>query len=225
MSTNAMFKIYGDSIDIDKLGFYESLHRSENGRFILAWSDSDLKSGIGGARDKGHGRYVLLDREKIILQGKLERPNDGKVSDQGVFVLNDWMFSQDSNGTFYAFEPNGKQLIQHRCRANLDNNGISNDGQYAVCQTYYSEDESDANKLFFFDLRNKKLVWKREPETGLAEDYHFDTERQFLYLLYDKGRSYRYNFDGNFLDAERWEKERINFVSGYELLTIAETKK
>jgi len=43
--------------------------------------------------------------------------------------------------------------------------------------------------------------------------------------LYDKGRSYRYNFNGNFLDAERWEKERINFVSGYELLTIAETKK
>lgn len=224
MSTSDVFKISDDFIRFDKLDFFGPFHRSENGRFILAWSDYDPKSGIGGAREKGHGRYVLLDGGKIILQGKLERPNDGKVSNQGIFILNDWMFGEGLKGTFYAFDVKGKQLIRHKCEANLYNNGLSNDGQYAVCQTAHSGRE-DGNKLFFFSLQEKRLVWKCEPETGWAKDYRFDTAQQTLYLLYDEGRSYRYSFDGNFLDAERWGKERINFVSGYELLTIAEAKR
>ena len=229
MRLSHIFKIIGDFISgdfvsIDKLYFFGSSHRSENGRFILKWSDYDPKSRSSGPRKKGHGRYVLLDGGKIILQGKLERPNDGKVSNQGIFILNDWMFGEGSKGTFYAFDAKNKRLIRHKCDANLYNNGLSNDGQYAVCQTFYSDGE-DGNMLFFFNLREKRLVWKCEPKTGWAKDYRFDTVQQVLYLLYDNGRSYRYSFDGNFLDEERWEKERINFASGYELLSIAEAKR
>jgi len=77
MSTGDVFKITDDFISIDKLDFFGPFHCSENGRFILAWSDYDPKSRIGGAREKGYGRYVLLDEGKIILQGKLERPIPG----------------------------------------------------------------------------------------------------------------------------------------------------
>jgi len=146
--------ISGDFVSIDKLYFFGPSHRSENGRFILKWSDYDPKSGIGGARKKGHGRYVLLDGGKIISQGKLERPNDGKVSNQGIFILNDWMFGEGLKGTFYAFDAKNKRLIRHKCDANLYNNGLSNDGQYAVCQTAYSDGE-DGNMLFFSTCERK----------------------------------------------------------------------
>ena len=224
MRQNNIFEISGKVIHINKLNFFGLFHRSENGRFILAWSDYDPASKIGGMREKGYGRYVLIEKGKVILQGKLERPNDGKVSNLGIFILNDWMFGQELRGTFYAFDSSGKLLIKHTCNANLYNNGLSNDGRYAVCQTAPNDGE-DGNKLFFFNLQERRLVWKHEPIPGWAKNYYFDTIQQVLYLIYEDGRRYRYSFDGNFLDKKKWERERIYFISGYELLTIAEGKR
>jgi len=179
-------------------------HRSENGRFILSWSDiADLGAeGIrGGAREKGFGRYLLIDEDKLILQGKLERPHDGKVSDQGIFILNDWMFGSGLIGTFYAFDLNGQKLIQHKFRANLFNNGISRDGRFAVCQTLDSNNE-DGNRLCLFDLIERRLMWKLEPTPDRADKYGFEPDKRILYLLYENGMTYRYGFDGSFLDLE-----------------------
>ena len=224
MRKKVIFETNGNFICIDELHFYGEFHRSQNGRFILAWSDYDPKSGAGGYRKKGYGRYILFDGDEIILKGKLGRPNDGKVSNNGTFILNDWMFGGGLKSVFYAFDVKGKQLIQHVCNANLLNNGLSNDGQYAVCQTCNSDNE-DGNKLFFFNLKEKRLMWKHEPEIGWADDYRFDTEKQILYLVYYNGRSYRYNFDGKFLDAEQWEKDIIEFGDGYNLIEVADRKR
>ncbi len=218
-------KSIGNFIHIDKLDFHGQHYQSNNGKFILAWSDFDPKSKVGGFRKSGYGSYVLLEAGKIKLHGESERPNDGKVSNQGVFILNDWMFGEGLKGTFYAFNAFGQKLIQHKCEANLLNNGLSESGEYAVCQTAHNDQGDDGNKLFFFDLKEQKLVWKHTPETGWTKDYRFDIAERTLLLTYDN-MSFRYSFiDGTFIDSDRWEKERINFASGYQLLEIATEKK
>jgi tetratricopeptide (TPR) repeat protein len=224
-------ELNGGSLAIHKLNYHGEFHRSENGRFILSWSDMDLEACRtwageirAGSREKGHGGYLLLDEDKIILQGKLERPNDGKVSDQGVFILNDWMFKVEQIGTFYAFKPNGQKLIQHKFNANLYNNGLSKNGKFAVCQTANSDNE-DGNKLSFFDLDKQKLMWKIEPIPQWANNYGFDVEKEILSLFYENGRTYRYDFNGNFLDSEKWEKEQFESANGYELFEMAMEKK
>jgi tetratricopeptide (TPR) repeat protein len=153
----------------------------------------------------------------------MPRPNDGKVSNQGNFILNDWMFESEEAGTFYAFDANGNKLLSRRYRAYLVNNGISTDGRYAVCQTHDSDNE-DGNKWFFFDLANSELVWNCEPIPGRAADYRFDIENSILYLLYENGESYRYDFKGNFLDGDEWEKKSIDSANGYELFDLATDK-
>jgi tetratricopeptide (TPR) repeat protein len=218
-------KSIGNFIHIDKLNFHGQHHQSDNGRFIIAWSDFDPKSRISGFRKSGYGSYVLLDEGKIILHGELERPNDGKVSNQGVFILNDWMFSECLNGTFYAFNVEGQKLIEHKCEANLLNNGLSEDGEYAVCQTANNLQGDDGNKLFFFNLKEQELVWKHTPETGWTKEYSFDKKQMMLGLTYGN-KCFRYSFvNGTFIDSDLWKKERINFANGYQLLVIAEEKK
>ena len=148
--------------------FSGEYYQSPNGQFILAWNDQNE-----------NGRYILLKNGKVIVQGKMKRPNDGMVSNSGVFILSDWG-SQNMSGTFYAINAEGEILIRQRCKANLGDIGISDDGCFAVCQALKSDNELDSSKLFFFDVKERKLLWKKRPETigsGLnwARGYRFDT--------------------------------------------------
>ena len=211
-------------LEINKLDFYGQYHKSENGQFILSWADSNPERTISGHREKGHGSYVLIGDGEIKLRGNIERPNDGNVSNNGNFILNDWMFTSSLKGIFYAFNSAGVVSVKHLCNANLLNNGISDDGHYAVCQTANNDRGDDGNKLFFFDLNEKKLVWSRSPVYEWADSYKFDTEQNILHTLYNTGRGYRYTFDGEFLDSELLEQDRIKFGRGYELLDIAKEK-
>jgi tetratricopeptide (TPR) repeat protein len=209
---------------IDILGrYFEESLSSENGQFILAWSDASPDGMSMGARDCGDGQFVLLSGGKIIAKGSLQRPNDGKVANQGSFIINDWMFGESNKGTFYAFGPQGKVLVSHRLRANLGANAISADGRYAVCQALYSDNE-DGNTLSFFDLDGGKVVWKIEPVPGPADAFRFDLENSVLHLLYDDGGDYRYDFEGRFLDSGQWEKKSADSANGYELFDLATDK-
>src|SRR6266852_5901740 len=95
----------------DGEGFFNTIHipsrdfvglcaRSPNKRFTLAWVDG----GPDGARI---GRYLLLDGKTVVAEGKMARPNDGKVADNGTFVLNDWGSLEALSGTFRACAPDG----------------------------------------------------------------------------------------------------------------------
>ncbi len=197
------FELDGDCISIRQLDFYGPFSRSPNGRFILAWADYDPLSGTGGARETGFGTYLLLEGSNLCLHGRLERPNDGKVSNRGCFVLADWMFRGELGGTFYAFAPSGETLVKKEFSANLFNTGISDDGCFAVCQTCNS-DSGDGGILCLFDLERRVLLTNFEPETGWADQYQFDVKNEVLHLIYNDGQIYRYSFSGSFLDADRY---------------------
>lgn len=49
------------------------------------------------------GRYLLIDDDRLVVDARMQRPQDGKVADDGTFILNDWGDSDALSGTFYAF--------------------------------------------------------------------------------------------------------------------------
>jgi len=159
----------------------------------------------------------------VIINGRLQRPNDGKVANNGTFIFNDWMFGEGLKGTFYAFDLSGKQLVKYFFSANLLNNSISENGRYAVCQCAES-DTKDGGVLAFFDLEKGELFWKIQPESGWADSYHFDCEKNELLLIYRERGQYRYSFTGHFIDKDKWEVERINYASAFELSIIAKER-
>ena len=152
--------------------FTGEFHQSPNGKFILAWKDQNE-----------NGKYILLERGKVKLQAKMRHPNNGMVSNSGVFILSDWT-SKGMYGVFHIINADGETLIKQRCKANLGHTGISDDGRFAVCQALESINKSDSCKLFFVDIKNRKLLWKKLPETigpelNWAGGYRFDTKKKF----------------------------------------------
>ena len=115
------------------------------------------------------------------------------------------------------------KCVKHYFEANLHSNGISANGKFAVCQCAKS-DSDDNRVLAFFDIEKSALIWKMAPVSGWADSYHFDCSKKYLYLGYkDKGK-FRYNFDGKLLDKEKWEVERINNTSAFDLSVMAKDK-
>lgn len=199
--------------DIDFVGKSAS---SEDRRYLLAWSDSDQASGRGGLRESGFGRYVLAYDNKVELVGSAERPNSGKVANDGTFILNDWMFGDGLKGTFLAFDKSGISTIKHHFSANLYNNGISENGEFAVCQLCFS-DSKDSGVLAFFDLNKRELLWKKAPESGWADHYVFNIKDDQLILSYREIGEFRYRLNGQLLDEQKLERVTFERASGFEL--------
>lgn len=189
-------------LSIPKTGFYGSYSRSPNGRFRVAWCDA-----VG---DRGHGDYVLIDVEEIVCRGRMERPHDGKVADNGVFIFNDWRATSDLAGTFRAFQADGSKLLTQDYAANLLNNGLSVDGRLAACQTCNSSNEHDSAVLTVFDLLEGKELHRFRAESGWPHTYTFSADGETLSLGYaNDQRKFAYKIDGTFVDRDAWISERL----------------
>jgi len=203
------YSISGNSLSIDD--FTGKYCQSPNGKFILVWKDQNEK-----------GEYILLEKGKLKLQAKMRHPNSGMVSNYGVFILSD-LTPKGTYGVFHIINADGETLIKQRCKANLGATGISEDGHFAVCQALESTSKSESCKLYFFDIKNKKLLWKKLPETlgselNWAKSYRFDTKKKVLYLIYNNNRAYRYTFEGTFLDSKLYRDDCINTGNDIEFL-------
>ena len=207
-------------LHIPSIGFIGQTSRSPDGNYTLGWSDSDPSALVGGYRKEGRGCFVLLRGHDLILRGTLERPNDGKVSNSGIFIFNDWLLGDGLKGVFCAFYPTGQPILLHRFEANLHTNGLSQGGELAVCQTCNSP-TPDGDKLSLFDLRTTALLWQIRPPTGWATSYQFDLQRGLVRLKYKGLGVFDYSLSGEFLDNARWEAAQIEKGDGYNVLQIA----
>lgn len=150
------------------------------------------------------------------------------ISNNGNFFLSD-------KHRFSAYDNEGNLLVQNDFESELLRIRISNDGNYAACVTFGDERVIDSNTLFFFSLERKERDWGHKLNPNRPNGLHFDLTNQILYAIYDlyhnkrlslvKGEvRYGYSFNGDFLDAARFEKERIDFLSDYSKLNLAEKK-
>lgn len=196
-----------ETVHIRSRDFFGQVSRSPNGRYALGWRDADPDGGRGGARDAGLGDYLLLEGERILVEGRMARPNDGKIADDGTFILNDWTFDSLA-GVFRAFRPDGTPILARRFQANLLNNSLSADGTLAACQTCNSPHEPDSSRLVLFNLRAGVETACVTPPSGWARDYAFEPAGQVL-LGYDDDQVFAYGLDGAFLDEARWTDHRL----------------
>jgi hypothetical protein len=196
-------------ITIDALDFVGQFAKSPNGQFRLIWSDRNPEGTIGGYRTEGHGRWALLEHDRLICEGRLERPQDGKVANDGTFILNDWMFGEGLKGRFVAFRRDGTVILSRDIAANLMSNGLSNDGQFAICQTANAPGSPDSCLYMLFDLTTAAEIARWEPETGWADGYEFDTVARQVLLIRRDAERVAYRFDGTMINREGWQARRV----------------
>jgi hypothetical protein len=216
-------KITDSMVELPSIGMFGPYAESPNGKYTLVWSDSDPSAGVGGYRQSEYGSYALVHNDAVVCTGKLERPNDGKVANDGTFVLADWRFGDGLKSRLHGFSSDGQEILRHEFSANMFNTGLSDTGKYAVAQLANSPSE-DGGCLAFFDLSEGEVLWKKVPETGWADSYRFDEERRKISLVYKNIGTYEYSYEGEFEDAVRWEQDRIRSGSGHDLLAVCREK-
>lgn len=196
-------------VRIPALDYFGPHAQSPGGRFHLLWLDRDPNGSIGGHRYEGHGVWTLIDGTQVIATGRLERPQDGHVGDNGNFVLADWMFGDGLNGRLAAFDATGAPLIERMFSANIVNTGLSADGTVAICLTANAPGSQDSCRYFLFDLADGREFASWEPETGWADSYEFDTRNRTVFLQRNDGERVGYSFEGEMLDRKVWQDRRI----------------
>lgn len=224
---------------------------SKNGKYILAWkenvfvpdgaeeineSDDEINQDdeqLDEADEELYARYkehefkegfILLEDQKLILKVFLPRPHNGKVANNGTFIINSSIDrSNELKGRFVAYNKEGEELVNHKFSANLGVNSLSNDGGLALCQTFHSN-TSDGSTVTCFDLYKRKLLWQKIPETSNANAFEVNVEEKIIYFLHDNIGQFRYTLAGEFLDEHKWYQARIKHGTGYELIEIANRK-
>lgn len=196
-------------VSITALDFIGHQAKSPNGRYRLIWADRSPDGLRGGNRETGHGSWSLLRDDRIVTSGKLERPQEGKVTDNGIFILHDWMFGQGLHGRFVAYDPEGQRLVEQQFAANLMSNSLSPDGRYAICQTANAPGSSDSCRYFLFDLGASKEIARWEVETGWAERYDWDCDAGRVFICMKEGERVAYDFTGKMVDRKGWQLGRI----------------
>ncbi|MGF1760910.1 hypothetical protein L4D76_23915 [Photobacterium sagamiensis] len=202
---------HDDFIEISSINFFGQYQKSDSGEWVICWSDSDPQQQTGGYRESGFGRYVLYNakQEKIVLQGKLERPNSGYIANNGIFSIEDWHFGNDLSGTFYVFAANGDELIKRKFEANIFNSSISDGGRYAICQTANNPESEDGNLLSAFDVEKNTELFSINPTTDWADSYDFIEDTPYFTVVIDEIGSFRYDKEGAFVDAEKYDAAQL----------------
>lgn len=202
---------HGNLIRIPSVGFFGQFKKSPSGEWIVGWSDNDSEGSSGGNRESGQGRYILYNtiEKKLVLQGKLERPNSADVANNGSFSVEDWHFGSELSGTFYVFSCSGDELVRRSFSANILNSAISKNGQLAVCQTANAHSGNDGNLLVGFRIRDGDEVFATNPFTGWAESYEFDEEGSKFGVVIKGVGTFFYDSDGTLLEQKEFDLARL----------------
>ena len=194
----------GRIISISGLDMVGERATSASGRFTLVWHDRRWMDG-----EIIEGRYLLIDGDAVILDRRIARPQDGKVADDGTFILNDWGDGQTLSGTFHAFRNDGTSIVSRLYSANLLNNGLSRDGRLAVCQTCNAPGSSDSSILSVLDLERGAEMAAWVPESGWARAYEFPEGGERVRMLRGDRPSLDYALTGEFLDRRLWLEDEV----------------
>lgn len=203
---------------------YSGLYRlSKSKKWAISWRDSDPAAGRGGHRDSGYGEYVLADMagDVVPAHGKMQRPNNGSVADNGSFCLEDWHLGSSLSSTFNVFDCSGSPIVTKELTANIFGSGISKNGMLAYCSTANSKTEH-GYKVFLFDLDTGEELFCVTPGTQGLETYIFDEEKKLLIADIKGVGKFRYDSAGNFVDANKLDKANLDSSDYSRIIRSAE---
>jgi len=202
MADKVEYSIRGGFLEIPVMDFYGPCNTSRNKEYTVGWAY----------------KVILVKRGAPIQVFDLVCAEEGKVAENGNFVIASDVKPDKLSSVLNAYSREGELLIRLKVRALVFNKGISPSGDYAVWQTAHNPDSNDGNQLIFFDLIKREATWAIPAEPGWASDYEFDDVNKILNLVYRGGQSYRYTYAGEFLDAEKLETNLLNSNSPYDVL-------
>ncbi len=201
---------------------------SPNQKYTLVLKDAyKVEDDKTGNVELVNGEFLLLELDKLILSGKVNKPINGKVADNGTFILSDWLGLSDREddeeqaSRFFAVNKYGEELINHQYLAGLGLSFITPDGKYAICQTM-SSNTDDSQTVSFFDISSKLLVWQIKPVPFNVNSLEIDQNKKTSYFICDGIGKFKYSLDGEFLDYDKWRESRIKHGTGYELFDMAD---
>lgn len=178
---------------------------SSNGRWVLGWCDP-----YTGCEDDPAGVYLLYDMEnkRIATQGRMLRPNNGQLAENGVFSLEDRLLQSDLSGKMTVFSPDGAEIFSIKVDANIFFSALSKNGRWAMFQTAGNSKSDDGYKIFLIDVEAGCLVYRVEPKAGWPVKYEIDEKTGAVIAHLKDFGAFRYSPSGEFEDAELLAKAK-----------------
>ena len=224
-SADVEFSDYGTA-HIRSLNITGRYLKSQNGRYAVIFD-----SGHGEQYRDQDGRvatrwipgaYALVQNGNVIFTENCSRPGDAAVSNSGNLVICELGDIGELKTTVHAYSSKTGRRTSTEVQALPNCVGISSDGGYVAVQFCNSRNE-DSSKLMLWDVDMSERIASFEPETGWPDKIRFRVSERVIVLEYErvgKQRSYRYSFDGEFLDHERYRIEEIEDASVSQMVYI-----
>ncbi len=163
---------------------WREISTSPNGTFALLWRDAPDDDSTAGYRTSGLGRYRLIENGRgLRCDGRMERPGEGHVADNGTFILADSLFGEGLRSRLDIIDADGNGIIRRECRANVLATWIEANGRYAAAHLASNpDDERDDERFILFDLAGRSEAWSKPLETGRPDELEFDVPGVALWL-------------------------------------------
>lgn len=189
-------EIAGGFLTASSINYHGLCKHSPAKTWVLSWNDATPDGRRGGHREEGEGRYILVDliKNAIVIDGRMARPNNGAVADNGSFCLEDWHFGSTLSGTFHVFTSQGLPIITKALTANILQSGISRNGLLAYCLTANSPTE-DGRKLALYDLKGGVELFAVTPQRAFERIGFYEKSMQ-LVVKVSGGGEYHYGLTG-----------------------------
>jgi len=135
--------------------FFGQYRTSKNGSFIMVFSE-----GIANVDDEGKthhsGQVYLIDnsRNKILWKKRLERPNEGFVTNDGDVIIIDWgPYDRQFFGILYIFDMGGNEVLKESYEnGNITVNLMSDDDSQIIIMTPVKRDRY----IYLYDIKKRK---------------------------------------------------------------------
>jgi hypothetical protein len=197
-------------VQIDEINLFGQFTRSPDGRLILVWGSIIPYSAPNDSDRRSDGAYAVLEGGRLLVQGVAERPEDGRIANNGAFIINDWLHGTGLRGRFLAFRADGTSAVACNFAANLCVNAISDDGHFAACQTLRAPESPDSCIVALFDLETGEEIGRLQPRCGTASELQLHPDARLLHVLTSDGDREIYSFDGSMQNEEGWLDRRID---------------
>jgi hypothetical protein len=185
--------------------------KSPNRKYHLFWQD-----GSSFETEFEPGCYILIEDGVINAVGRLNYPNDGKVANNGTFIISDWMPYEyraylKRGGIIWVLNRQGQVILRHRITLFIDSIAISENGKLAVCSS------SGIPLIQVFDLESKRLINEFSPEVYYSS-IEIDESTKTICLVDDNGKKIMFTLAGEVIDKEAYHNVLNENVSGYQLI-------
>ena len=198
---------------------------SPDERYAILTRDGDDRDEHFGHRDSGPGRYRLIEKDVgMLCEGRLERPNDAHVADNGTFVVADWLFTDALAGRFHVFARDSRSLVTRDYRANVLYTFVSPEGRYAAVQLASNPDDpTDDERFSVFDLSTGTELWSKPLEVGRPKAVAFRADGVLEVESEGFGRA-EYGLTDGSVDAKLFRAEALANGSGFAILSVVEAE-